>query len=686
MRTAVCTALRAAIGQANAAMRAWWLAFMLGALLMPAAHGQALPSKRVALVIGNAAYADSPLRNPVNDATDLATKLRTLGFEVTVLTDRSRSQMTQAIREFGLRAYGAEAALFYFAGHGVQVRGRNFLLPIGQRFADEAEVENDAVDVGNVLSGIEEAGPRVALLVLDACRNAPLQRRTRSGGRGLARMDAPSGALIAFAAQPGAEAQDGSGRNGTLTKHLLAHIGTPGLAIEQLFKRVRTAVEEETQRAQSPREESSLKADFFFAGAGHTQPMPATPGALPSINFEDLERQQRAREQWAQWQTRMRTDFDRTAAFAGSADLQANAWQRFLDAWKEENPNSEDDGQLRQQAVERLAQAQRQARAPAVARPAASPTTLAAPLSVWPLRPITLVVPFSAGGPTDKVARDFAEAVRKQLNSATVVVENLGGAGGTLGASKVAKSAPDGYTFLLHHIGMATGPGLYRNLAYRPMEDFVFVGLVSEIPLTLIGRPTLPASNFQELQRWLASNRGRINFANSGLGSPSHLCLLLIETALPMGASSIPYKGTAPAMTDLLGGQTDLMCDQTSNTLGQIEAGKVKAFAVTTRQRLDTPALSRLPTLEESGLRGGANMTVWHGLYAPRGTPGPVLAAMNQALVAALRDPTFVRSTQALGAQVITDDRTSPGGHRRFVDQELARWLPLIRASGQFAD
>ncbi|OYU42675.1 MAG: hypothetical protein CFE44_22665, partial [Burkholderiales bacterium PBB4] len=219
----------------------------------------------------------------------MADKLKGLGFEVVLQTDRNRAQLTAAIRDFGRNAAGADAALFYFAGHGVQVRGRNYLLPVGQRFTDEAEVESDAVDVNNVLARLEEAGAKVSLLILDACRNNPMQRGTRSSTRGLARMDAPSGALVAFVAQPGAEAQDGDGRNGVFTKHLLNHIGTPGLPVEQVFKRVRADVERETGRRQSPREESSLTADFVFANPfGRTtpqeqvaRPLPPAPGPSP---------------------------------------------------------------------------------------------------------------------------------------------------------------------------------------------------------------------------------------------------------------------------------------------------------------------------------------------------------------------------------------------------------------------
>jgi tripartite-type tricarboxylate transporter receptor subunit TctC len=200
-------------------------------------------------------------------------------------------------------------------------------------------------------------------------------------------------------------------------------------------------------------------------------------------------------------------------------------------------------------------------------------------------KPVTIVVPFAAGGPTDRVARDLAEAMRKPLGT-TVVVENVAGAGGTIAANKVAKASPDGYTILLHHIGMATSPALYRKLPYNTLEDFEYIGMVNEVPMTLIGRPTLAANNFKELQDWIKQNKGKINLGNAGLGAASHLCGLLFQSALQVDMTTIPYKGTAPAMNDLMGGQIDLLCDQTTNTSSQIESKTVKAFAVTTAKRL----------------------------------------------------------------------------------------------------
>ena len=308
-----------------------------------------------------------------------------------------------------------------------------------------------------------------------------------------------------------------------------------------------------------------------------------------------------------------------------------------------------------------------------------------AALAAYPEKPVTIVVPFAAGGPTDKVARDLAEVLRKGLNGQSVVIENVGGAGGTLGAAKVAKAAPDGYTLLLHHIGMATSPGLYRNLPYKTLDDFEYVGLINEVPMTVIGRPSLPASSFAELRTWINANKGKINLANAGLGAASHLCGLLFQQALGVDMTTVPYKGTAPAMNDILGGQVDIMCDQTTNTSGQIAAGAVKAFAVTTLKPLTTPALAKLPTLDSQGLKG-FNVTIWHGLYAPKGTPKAALEMLNAALKGALKDADFIKREEALGAVVVTDGRVNPAEHKKFVESEINKWGPAIKAAGQYAD
>ena len=310
--------------------------------------------------------------------------------------------------------------------------------------------------------------------------------------------------------------------------------------------------------------------------------------------------------------------------------------------------------------------------------------TATAALADYPEKPVTIVVPFAAGGPTDKVARDLGDVLRKQLNQ-TVIIENVGGAGGTLGAAKVAKAAPDGYTVLLHHIGMATSPALYRKMSYDTLGDFEYLGMINEVPMTLIGRSTLPANNMAELRKWIDANKGKINLANAGLGAASHLCGLLFQQSVAVDMTTVPYKGTAPAMTDLLGGQVDLMCDQTTNTTQQIEGGKVKAFGVTTPKRLTAPALAKLPTLDESGLKG-FNVSIWHAMYAPKGTPKAVVDKLNSALRAALKDPEFIKREEALGAVVITDARLGGAEHKKFVEAEINKWGPVIKAAGQYAD
>ena len=277
-------------------------------------------------------------------------------------------------------------------------------------------------------------------------------------------------------------------------------------------------------------------------------------------------------------------------------------------------------------------------------------------------KPITIVVPFAAGGPTDRVARDLAESMRKPLGAMSVVIDNVGGAGGTLGAAKAARSSPDGHTLFLHHIGMATSPALYRKLPYDTMGDFEYLGMINEVPMTLVGRNTLPAKNFKELQAWIQASKGKVNLGNAGLGAASHLCGLLLQSALKEDMTTVPYKGTAPAMNDLMGGQIDLMCDQTTNTTGQIEAKTIKAFAVTTPKRLTIPSLKDLPTLDESGLKG-FEVTIWHALYAPKGTPADVVAKISSALKMALKDPEFIKKEQALGAVVVTDKREIGRAH-----------------------
>jgi len=300
-------------------------------------------------------------------------------------------------------------------------------------------------------------------------------------------------------------------------------------------------------------------------------------------------------------------------------------------------------------------------------------------------RPISFILPYAAGGPTDKAARDLAQAMSKAMGGHSIVVENAPGASGSIGVAKVAKAPNDGYTLLFTHIAQATLPSFFRNLPYNIEKDFEYLGLVSENPMNLIARPTLAANNIGELVSWVQANKGKISIANAGPGSASHLCGMLFQSTLKVDMISVPYKGTAPAMTDLIGGQVDLMCDQTTTTIPQIEGKKVKSYAVTTPTRLTSAALKDMPTMQEAGLKD-FTVTIWQGLYAPKGTPAPVLKKLNDALRAAVKDPDFIRKQDAGGASVITDNRVDPAVHKAFVLAEAAKWAPVIKASGVYAD
>ncbi|MFN3631106.1 MAG: tripartite tricarboxylate transporter substrate-binding protein, partial [Casimicrobiaceae bacterium] len=282
--------------------------------------------------------------------------------------------------------------------------------------------------------------------------------------------------------------------------------------------------------------------------------------------------------------------------------------------------------------------------------------------SAYPEKPVAIVVPFAAGGPTDVVARTLAQAMSPHLKG-TVVVENTAGAGGTVGARRVAQASGDGHTLLFHHIGMATAPTLYRKLDYKPLEDFIPVGAVVEVPMTLISKPGMGPGNLKELLAYVRANKEKINLANAGVGSASHLCGLLLQNALKTELTTVPFQGTGPAITALLGGQVDLLCDQTTNTTGQIKGGRVKAYAVTSRGKLanfpDLPPLaSEIP---------GFEVGIWHVLYAPKGTPASVIATLEKALQAAVKEPVFVNKMKELGAEIMPADRQTSAGAKALL-------------------
>ena len=300
----------------------------------------------------------------------------------------------------------------------------------------------------------------------------------------------------------------------------------------------------------------------------------------------------------------------------------------------------------------------------------------------YPDKVITIVVPFTAGGPTDTVGRLIAQPMTTALKQ-QVIIENIGGAGGTIAASRVARSAPDGYTLLLHHIGMSTAPTLYRKLPYNPLTDFEPIGLINEVPMTLIARRDFPPKDLKELISYVKANKDKVTYANAGIGAASHLCGMLFMTSIQTDLTTVPYKGTADVIKDLLGGQVDFTCDQTTNTTSQIKADKVKVYGVTTKRRL--ASLPKIPTVDEAGLKG-FEVSVWHALYAPKGTPKPIIDTLTKALQAALKDKVVKDRFADLGTEPVEEKRATPEVLRAHLKAEIDKWAPIIKKAGTYAD
>src|SRR6266700_3053730 len=297
-------------------------------------------------------------------------------------------------------------------------------------------------------------------------------------------------------------------------------------------------------------------------------------------------------------------------------------------------------------------------------RSLARPLLLAVSAAAWvtgafaqqyPTRAVTMLVPYAAGGPTDTVARVVAQAMGKPLGQ-TILVENRPSAGGILAPEQVKNAKPDGYTILIHHIGMATTPALYRSLRFNPLEDFEYIGLINDVPMTIIARQNFPAKDFKEFLGYVKANKDKVTLANAGIGAASHLCGLLFMSAIQTDFLTVPYKGTAPAMNDLLGGQVDFMCDQTTNTTSQIKSGKVKAYAVTSRKRV--PSLHDIPAIDK------------------------LVAALQEAL----KDATVKQRFADLGAEAYPLDRATPEALHKFLKSEIDKWGPIIKKAGQYAD
>lgn len=296
----------------------------------------------------------------------------------------------------------------------------------------------------------------------------------------------------------------------------------------------------------------------------------------------------------------------------------------------------------------------------------------------FPSKSVAMVVPFPPAGSTDVIGRLLAQTMSKHLGQ-SVLVENVGGAGGTIGAAKAARAPGDGYTLLFNNMAQASAPSLYAKLPFDPLVDFEPVGPLVEVPMILVARKNFPGDTLQAVFDYAKANPGKLNFATAGVGATTHLCEVLMQFSTGLKWTAVPYKGTGPALNDLLGGQVDVICDQPASTLGHIKSGNLKPIAVATKARLKS--LPEVPTFEESGMPG-FQLAVWHGLYASKGTPKPVIDKLSAALRQSLSDPAFTQRLQEMSGLVVPPEQATPDALRQLLKSEVERWRNALRSAG----
>jgi tripartite-type tricarboxylate transporter receptor subunit TctC len=300
----------------------------------------------------------------------------------------------------------------------------------------------------------------------------------------------------------------------------------------------------------------------------------------------------------------------------------------------------------------------------------------------YPTKPITIVVPAAAGGPTDTISRVTAQAMSKHLGQ-QILIENIGGAGGTIGITRAVRGAPDGYTLLIYHVGLASTHTLYRQLPYDTRTAFAPVGLITDAPMTIIARSDFEPNTLKDFVSYIKGRSTKTTMGNAGVGSASHLCGMLFMSETKLEFTTVPYRGTGPVMNDLVGKQIDTSCDQATNTTQPILGKLIKAYAVTTKTRLKS--LPDVPTADEAGLKG-FELSVWHGLWAPRGTPPAIVQKLSTALKAALKEPDVIKRFNDISTEPVAENRATPQAAEQTLLGEIDRWGPIIKAAGQYAD
>jgi tripartite-type tricarboxylate transporter receptor subunit TctC len=642
--------MKAILGSVLVALGLAGMLWPQGSVVAQGAAGE----QRVALVIGNAAYKRGPLANPVNDARDLAASLRQLGFSVLLKENASQREMKQAVRDFGRQLGRGHVALFFYAGHGVQVKDRNFLMPVDAVPESEADTEDLAVDLRFVLDTMEESGSRVNIVILDACRDNPFPRSSRSGVRGLATVPRVTGTFISYATGPGQTAADGAGRNSPFTKNLVQSLRSEDSSLLNVFQRVRDGVHSETKGRQVPWDANGVIGQFYFRPG--TQVASAAPSSIVA-SAQDAEI----------------LFWDSIKSSTNLADFQA-----YLDQYPEGRFAALARNRVRPAAPTQVASVQ-----PTIAPIA--PLVLSGSYNVspdtsFPSKPIRMVVPFAAGGLSDVVGRILAQAMSSVLGQ-PIIIENRAGAGGTIGADSVAKSAPDGYSLLIGTTAtQAIAPGIYSRMPYDPRRDFAPVVIVGESPQVLVVGPSVPARSVKELIDLARARPGALAVASSGLGSMSHLASELFKARTATNFTHVAYKGTAPALTDLIAGNVQATFASPAVAVPQVRSGAIRALAVTSQQR--SPQFPDVPTFSEAGV-SGMEASDWYGVFAPAGTSTGVVSRLYQAVRQAVSSSEVARRFSDLG---LIAKALPPNDAQVFVQSEGDKWGQIVRAAGVRAD
>ncbi len=313
---------------------------------------------------------------------------------------------------------------------------------------------------------------------------------------------------------------------------------------------------------------------------------------------------------------------------------------------------------------------------------AATLAMASAAAAAFPTKPVTIVVPYAAGGSTDVLARVLAEAMARDLGQ-PVIVDSAGGAGGTIGTSKVVRALNDGHTILLHNMGIATAPALYSKLTFDVNKDLEPIALAGDVPMILVRNKGFAPATVADLIKHMKAKPGEVKFSHAGIGATSHLCAMLLNQTAGTTVTMVPYRGTGPALQDLVAGNVDLICDQPVATGPHIQSGALKAYAMATRERI--PTMPEVPTFAESGLPG-FELAVWHGVYAPKGTPPAAIERLNKAMRAAFSDAGLVKRFTDMGVLIPQGDRLKPEALRQQTAAEIKRWDPVIKAAGAKAE